>query len=53
MEEKAKNCEIVHGPCWLEIEGKVKNNPQLSKQLEAAKRVMEKYSDTLQWLAVS
>jgi hypothetical protein len=38
---------------WAERLEKVKGDPELVAQLEAAKHVMEKYSETLQRLADS
>jgi len=53
MEEKAKPDNDRHGPLWTELMEKAKDDPQLAEQLEAAKHVMEKYSETLQKLADS
>ena len=53
IENKAKPENNRHGPLWAELQEKAKDNPQLAKQLEAAKRVMERYRETLQRLADS
>ena len=51
MEEKAKPDTDRHSPLSVELQEKSKDDPELAKQLEVAKRVMERYSDTLQKLA--
>ena len=53
MEEKAKPHDDRHGPHCAELHEKAKDDPELAKQLEAAKRVIERYSETLQRLADS
>jgi hypothetical protein len=53
MEEKAKPRDDRHGPLWAELQEKAKDDPELSEQLEAARRVIERYSETLQRLADS
>jgi hypothetical protein len=53
MEERAKPRADHHGPPWTEIQEKAKDDPDLAKQMEAARRVMERYSETLQRLADS
>lgn len=53
MEEKAKPDTERNSPLWLELQEKAKDDPELAKQLEVAKSVMERYSDTLQKLADS
>jgi hypothetical protein len=53
MEEKGKPRDDRHGPLWAEPQEKAKDDPELAKQLEAARRVMERYSETLQRLADS
>jgi hypothetical protein len=53
VEEKAKPDTNRHSPLWLELQEKAKDDPELAKQLEVAKSVMERYSETLQRLADS
>jgi hypothetical protein len=53
IEEKAKTDDDRHGALWTELQEKAKDDPKLAEQLEAAKQVMERYSETLQWLAES
>jgi hypothetical protein len=53
MEEKSNQEDKCHSPLWLELQEKAKDDPELSVQLEAAKHVMERYSETLQRLADS
>jgi len=53
IEEKAKPSDNRHSRLWAEIQEKAKDDPQLAEQLEVAKRVMERYSETLQKLADS
>jgi hypothetical protein len=53
MEEKAKPRDDRRCLLWTELQEKAKDDPELSEQLEAAKRVMEKYSETLERLADS
>jgi hypothetical protein len=53
MEEKAKPRDDRHGLLWTELQEKAKDDPELAKHLEAAKRVMERYSETLERLADS
>jgi hypothetical protein len=53
MEEKAKPRDDRRGLLWTELQEKAKDDPEFSEQLEAAKRVMEKYSETLERLADS
>jgi hypothetical protein len=53
VEEKAKGDVKIRSPRWTELQEKVKDNPQLSRQLEAAKSVMERYSEALRRLADS
>jgi hypothetical protein len=53
MEERAKINEKCRSTRWAELEEKAKDDPQLAEQLKVAKRVMERYSDTLQRLADS
>ncbi|MGO9317937.1 MAG: hypothetical protein ACLPXT_07120 [Terracidiphilus sp.] len=53
MEVKAKPNKDRNSPLWLELQEKAKDDPELAKQLEVAKSVMERYSETLQRLADS
>jgi hypothetical protein len=53
MEEKAKLPHAQHSALWLELREKAKNDPELSRILDAAEEVMVRYSDTLQRLADS
>ncbi len=53
MEEKAKHGDDRHSQIWAELHEKAKDEPQLADMLEVAKRVMERYSETLQRLADS
>lgn len=53
MEEKAKPNNDRHSRLWAEIHEKAKDDPELVQKLEVAKRVMERYSETLQRLADS
>jgi hypothetical protein len=53
MEEKGKPPDDHRGPLWTELQEKAKDDPELSEQLEAAKRVIERYSETLRRLADS
>jgi len=53
MEEQAKRTEDRKGLHGIEAEEWAKNDPEFSKQLEAAKKIMEEYSETLQRLADS
>ena len=53
MEEKAKPATDRNSPLWLELQEQAKDDPELAKHLEVAKRVMERYSETLQQLADS
>jgi hypothetical protein len=53
VEEKAKPDTDRNNPLWLELQEKAKDDPALAKQLEVAKSVMERYSETLQRLADS
>jgi len=45
--------QIATAPRLLELQEKAKDDPELVKQLEAAKRVMERYSEILRKLADS
>jgi hypothetical protein len=53
VEEKAKPGTDRNSTLWLELQEKTKDDPELTRQLEVAKSVMEQYSDTLQKLADS
>jgi|HubBroStandDraft_5_1064220.scaffolds.fasta_scaffold2861968_1 hypothetical protein len=53
MEEKTKTGNDRHGPLWTELQKKAKDDSELAEHLEAAERVIERYSETLQWLADS
>jgi len=53
MEEKAKPVTDRNSPLWLKLQEKAKDDPELAKRLEIAKRVMERYNETLQRLADS
>jgi hypothetical protein len=53
VEEKAKPDNVRHGRLWAELLEKAKDDPELAAHLEAAKRVIERYRDTLQRLAES
>jgi hypothetical protein len=53
MEEKAKPNTDRYSPLWLELQEKAKDDPDLAGKLEVAKRVIERYNDTLQKLADS
>jgi hypothetical protein len=53
VEEKAKPDTDRNSPLWLELQEKAKDDPELAKQLEVAKSVMERYNETLQRLADS
>jgi hypothetical protein len=53
VEEKAKPDTGHHSPLWLELQEKAKDDHELAGKLEVARRVMERYSDTLQKLADS
>ncbi len=53
VEVKAKPNKDRNSPLWLELQEKAKDDPELAKQLEVAKSVMERYSETLQRLADS
>jgi len=53
MEQKAKPRVDRHGPVWAELQEKAEDDPELAKHLEAVKRVIEGYSETLQRLADS
>ena len=53
MEEKAKPRDDRRGLLWTELQEKAKDDPELAKHLEAARRVMERYSETLERLADS
>jgi hypothetical protein len=53
MKEKAKPANDRRGRLWAELQEKAKDDPRLTRQLEAAKRGMEECSETLQRLADS
>jgi hypothetical protein len=53
VEEEAKPDNVRHSPLWVELQEKAKDYPELAAHMEAAKSVMERYSDTLQRLADS
>jgi hypothetical protein len=53
MEEKGKPPDDRRGLLWAELHDQAKDDPELAKQLEAAKRVIERYSETLRRLADS
>jgi hypothetical protein len=53
MKETAKPASDRHSRLWAELHEKAKDDPQLAQMLEAAKHVMEKYSETFQRLADS
>jgi hypothetical protein len=53
MEEEANISDEQASRRWAERIEKAKGDPELVAQLEAAKHVMEKYSETLQRLADS
>ncbi len=53
MKEKAKPDDDRRSRIWVELQEKAKDDPQLAEQIVAAKRVMERYSETLQRLADS
>ncbi len=53
MEEKAKTPEDRHGPLWIELREKTKDDPKLAKMLDTAEQVMDRYRETLQRLADS
>ena len=53
MEETAKTGNDCQGLLGIELQEEAKDDPELAKQLEAAKQVMERYSETLQRLADS
>jgi hypothetical protein len=53
VEEKAKPDHDRHSPLWTELLEKAKDDPELAAHMEAAKSVMERYSETLQRLADS
>jgi hypothetical protein len=52
-EEKAKPRDDRHGLLWAELHEKAKHDPELANHLEAAKSVIERYSETLHRLAGS
>jgi hypothetical protein len=51
MEEEVDISDESSSRRWAEHVEKAKDDPELSAQLEAAKHVMERYSETLQRLA--
>ncbi len=53
MKKIEKSDDYRHSQHRAELKEKAKLDPQLAQQLEAAKRVMEKYSETLKRLADS
>lgn len=53
MEEKAKPDTNRNSPLWVELQEKAKDDPELAGKLEVAKRVIERYSETLKRLADS
>jgi hypothetical protein len=42
MEEKAKTRDDRRGALWAELREKAKDDPELAKMLEAARRVMDR-----------
>ena len=53
MEEKAKIHENRSVLLWQELKEKAKDDPELARKLDAAERVMDRYSETCQRLADS
>jgi hypothetical protein len=53
VEDKAKLDHDRHSPLWAELLEKAKDDQELAAHMEAAKSVMERYSETLQRLADS
>jgi len=53
MKKTAKPGDNRHSQHRAELQEKAKDDPQLAQKLEVAKRVMERYSETLQKLADS
>jgi len=53
MEEKSKQDDRSQSPRWLEFQEEAKDDPELSRKLEVAQRVIERYSEALQRLADS
>jgi hypothetical protein len=53
MEDKAKPDTNRNSPLWVEFQEKTKDDPELARKLEVAKRVTERYCETLQRLADS
>jgi hypothetical protein len=53
MAKKTKKDDGRHGSLWTELQKKAKNDPELATHIEAVKRAIERYSDTLKQLADS
>ena len=53
MDEEATSDDDRVGPLSAELRKKTKDDPEFTEQMEAARRVMEEYSETLQRLADS